>query len=124
MKSKIRAMATDELWQLHSLIRKELIHKMKLQMEEISGRLDVLVNSKSDPLTLLSMQVDDLKPERPRRPYPKPAPKFRNPDDPSQTWAGRGLRPRWLTAQVKAGKKIEDFRIVPSKTTKKGKTTR
>ena len=26
------------------------------------------------------------------------APKYRNPENPSETWAGRGLRPRWLTA--------------------------
>jgi DNA-binding protein H-NS len=39
------------------------------------------------------------------------APKYRNPDDPSETWAGRGLKPRWLAAALKAGKKIEDFSI-------------
>jgi hypothetical protein len=26
------------------------------------------------------------------------APKVRNPENPSETWAGRGLRPRWLVA--------------------------
>jgi len=30
------------------------------------------------------------------------APKYRNPDNPDQTWAGRGLQPRWLTAALKA----------------------
>jgi DNA-binding protein H-NS len=39
------------------------------------------------------------------------APKYRNPDDPSETWAGRGLKPRWLAAALKEGKKIEDFAI-------------
>jgi DNA-binding protein H-NS len=41
----------------------------------------------------------------------KVAPKYRNPEKPSETWAGRGLKPRWLTAAIKNGKKIEDFRI-------------
>jgi DNA-binding protein H-NS len=37
---------------------------------------------------------------------------YRNPDDPVQTWAGRGLRPRWLVAKLRRrGAKIEDFRI-------------
>jgi DNA-binding protein H-NS len=36
-------------------------------------------------------------------------PKYRNPDNPSETWAGRGLKPRWLTAAIKAGKKLEHF---------------
>jgi DNA-binding protein H-NS len=39
------------------------------------------------------------------------APKYRNPENPSETWAGRGLRPRWLTAAIKGGKKMEDFAI-------------
>jgi DNA-binding protein H-NS len=39
------------------------------------------------------------------------APKYRNPDNPSDTWAGRGLQPRWLAAALKTGKKLEDFSI-------------
>ncbi len=46
-----------------------------------------------------------------RRSYPQVFPKYRNPAEPSETWAGRGKRPRWLTAQLKSGKQIDDFRI-------------
>jgi DNA-binding protein H-NS len=42
------------------------------------------------------------------------APKYRNRENPGETWAGRGLKPRWLTAAIKAGKKIEDFLITES----------
>ena len=50
------------------------------------------------------------------------APKYRNPENPAETWAGRGLRPRWLTAAMKGGKSLEDFAIVGagSKTGKAG----
>jgi DNA-binding protein H-NS len=41
------------------------------------------------------------------------APKYRNPENPAETWAGRGLKPRWLAAAIKGGKKLEDFGIVP-----------
>ena len=41
----------------------------------------------------------------------KVEPKYRNPENPSETWAGRGLRPRWLAMAIKAGKKLEDFSI-------------
>jgi DNA-binding protein H-NS len=51
---------------------------------------------------------------RARRPYPKVVPKFRNPERPSETWAGRGKTPRWLTAQLRCGKKVDDFRIKSS----------
>jgi DNA-binding protein H-NS len=39
------------------------------------------------------------------------AAKYRNPENPAETWAGRGLKPRWLAAATKSGKKLEDFLI-------------
>src|SRR5229473_7183607 len=39
------------------------------------------------------------------------APKYRNPENASETWAGRGLKPRWLAAALKSGKKLEEFLI-------------
>jgi DNA-binding protein H-NS len=42
----------------------------------------------------------------------KVAPKYRNPTNKSETWAGRGVRPRWLQAALKEGRSIEEFAIV------------
>ncbi|MFO1160426.1 MAG: H-NS histone family protein [Reyranellaceae bacterium] len=41
----------------------------------------------------------------------KVKPKYRNPADRSETWTGRGLKPRWMVAAMKSGKKLEDFAI-------------
>jgi DNA-binding protein H-NS len=41
----------------------------------------------------------------------KVAAKYANPDDPSETWTGRGRKPRWLSAKLKDGDKIEKFLI-------------
>ena len=41
----------------------------------------------------------------------KVAPKYRNPKNRSETWAGRGATPRWLRAELKKGKKLESFAI-------------
>jgi DNA-binding protein H-NS len=38
-------------------------------------------------------------------------PKYRNPKNKNETWAARGLKPKWLSAQLKQGKKLEDFAI-------------
>jgi len=38
-------------------------------------------------------------------------PLYRNPKNAEETWAGRGNRPRWLTAALKSGKKLESFLI-------------
>jgi DNA-binding protein H-NS len=40
------------------------------------------------------------------------APKYRDPKNPENTWAGRGRTPRWMAAATKGGKaKKEDFLI-------------
>jgi DNA-binding protein H-NS len=44
----------------------------------------------------------------------KVAPKYRNPKNRSETWAGRGAMPRWMAAEIKKGKKREDFAISKS----------
>lgn len=41
----------------------------------------------------------------------KVAPKYRNPANPKETWAGRGKQPRWLAAETSKGRKLEDFLI-------------
>ncbi len=41
----------------------------------------------------------------------KVAPKYRNPKNRSETWAGRGATPRWLRALLKSGHKLEEFAI-------------
>ena len=41
----------------------------------------------------------------------KVAPKYRNPSNPKETWAGRGKQPRWLAAETSRGRKLEEFLI-------------
>lgn len=37
--------------------------------------------------------------------------KYRNPDNPSETWTGRGRKPNWLVARLGKGAKLDDFEI-------------
>ena len=39
------------------------------------------------------------------------APRYRNPANKNETWAGRGLQPKCLVALVKQGKTLEDLAI-------------
>lgn len=39
------------------------------------------------------------------------AARYANPDDPSDTWTGKGRKPNWLLARLKKGAKIEEFEI-------------
>jgi DNA-binding protein H-NS len=41
----------------------------------------------------------------------KLAAKYRNPENKSETWAGRGMKPKWLVIALKSGKKLEAFAV-------------
>ena len=41
----------------------------------------------------------------------KVPPKYRNPANAKETWTGRGKQPRWLAAETKKGRKLEEFLI-------------
>ena len=38
-------------------------------------------------------------------------PKYRNPEDATQTWTGRGRQPAWIKAALSAGKSLDDMLI-------------
>lgn len=44
-------------------------------------------------------------------PKAKNPPKYRNPDNPDQTWTGRGRQPAWVKAYLKAGKPLDAITI-------------
>jgi DNA-binding protein H-NS len=96
MKLNLKSMSTTELWSLYE------------------GVVSVLAPRISEEKDLLEKKLRRLKAESSPRPYPPVLPKFRNPKRPSETWAGRGKRPKWLSAQLRDGRKLEDFRIVRS----------
>lgn len=41
----------------------------------------------------------------------KVEPRYRNPENDTETWTGRGKKPRWLAARIAEGSALEDFLI-------------
>jgi DNA-binding protein H-NS len=107
--SNLKSMGLDELWALHEEIASELASKMLAEKARLEQRLQQLAMSPVETAT--KKGVTATKTVHARRPYPQVSPKYRNPAEPSETWSGRGKTPRWLTAQLKSGKKLDDFQI-------------
>ena len=42
---------------------------------------------------------------------PANAPRYRNPENPEQTWSGRGRRPRWFNEAEAAGRPLDEMLI-------------
>jgi DNA-binding protein H-NS len=97
--AELDRMSTDELWSLHVEVTQLLQQRIQQEKLQLDERLKLLQTA------VVSGAVSA------RRPYPPVLPKYFNPDQPSETWSGRGKRPRWLVAQLKSGKRIEDLRI-------------
>ncbi|ETW13526.1 histone-like nucleoid-structuring protein H-NS [Roseivivax marinus] len=41
----------------------------------------------------------------------KGIPRYKNPEDPSQTWTGRGRKPNWVISALDDGKTLDDLKI-------------
>lgn len=115
---------TIEIERLSARELDALIHKAKKRKSALGKRKPaaavrrkVMALAKSEGYT-----IDELfggakaapkarKAAAPRKAAKKVAPKYRNPDNPKDTWTGRGKQPRWLAAQTSQGRKLEDFLI-------------
>ena len=99
----LKSMSAEELWSLHELVTSVLAGKIVAEKVQLDRRLQ--------QLGLGPSVAGKKKISHARRPYPQVFPKYRNPAQPGETWAGRGKQPLWLTAQLRSGKKLDDFRI-------------
>lgn len=106
-KLNIDALSVDEMWGLHERIIEVLSARLTSEKRELEAKLAKLL--REDRLPGLKSDGDGTKPER--RKFATVPPKYRNPDHPSETWSGRGKRPRWLTAALTNGRTIEEFII-------------
>jgi DNA-binding protein H-NS len=100
----LKLMSVDELWALHLEIHSVLASRITAEKAKLDQRLQQLQSNDASSGSV----------EGEPRLHSRVSPKYRNPAEPSETWAGRGKQPRWLTAQLRSGKKLDDFRIQPS----------
>jgi DNA-binding protein H-NS len=89
-----KSISVHELWSLHENIRTLLVEKVEAELQTLQTRLSKITSA------------------RERRPYPRLKPKFRNPEDPLETWSGRGHQPKWVRNLVAAGTRIDELRII------------
>jgi DNA-binding protein H-NS len=99
----LKSMSLDRLANLRDQVNSALVAKVADQRRALESELS----------TISRLQVGGARTKSGRGGLKgsSVAPKYRNPENATETWAGRGLKPRWLTAALKSGKKLEDFVI-------------
>lgn len=94
---KIIADAQSQLQQKEKSFRKEKI----AQIKELAAAIDATVE----------IHFDEQGKSRRGGRMGKVAAKYRNPANPSETWTGRGVTPKWMQELIAAGHSKEKFVI-------------
>ncbi|HRZ07519.1 MAG TPA: H-NS histone family protein [Candidatus Competibacteraceae bacterium] len=86
-------LTTDEILETIAVLKTELQQRARQELAEIDRRRNVLL----DVLGEMPVSCDDEDDEKPPRSRGSVnPPKYRNPENPEQTWSGRGKRPAWV----------------------------
>lgn len=93
-----------ELKKLQKDVTKAIDTYEEREMKAAAAEAEALLRERGFSLA----QIMQMNPAKPRA---KVAPKYANPADPSQTWTGRGRKPRWVVAALDAGKTLDDLAI-------------
>jgi DNA-binding protein H-NS len=103
----LRSISIDELWSLHEQVISTLVRRIAEEKAKLEARLRMLEYAYG----AIGRNDRAASPSRTRRPYPKVISKYQNPKNPAERWSGRGKQPRWVRAQLKAGKRLEHLLI-------------
>jgi DNA-binding protein H-NS len=103
MAREIERMSFRELQELELKIKRAKVSAQEKTRAELRRKIETMVAG-------AGLSISDLFPGRGGKGRTVAA-KYANPDDPSETWTGRGRQPRWLAARLKQGDRIEKFLI-------------
>ena len=87
------------------------------ELREIKQKIDAAVAARTeearasfaDQLEMFGLSLDDVKPAKKKKQTPKV--KYRDPDNPENSWNGIGKTKKWLQAHLDAGRRIEEFLV-------------
>lgn len=100
----IDEMSLDELKTLRKRVEKAIAGYEDRKKKEALDQLEKAARDMGFSLAELTGAGS----AKPRRTVP---PKYANPADPSQTWTGRGRKPRWVQDALDSGKSLDDLAI-------------
>jgi DNA-binding protein H-NS len=99
------ALSVKELGSVITEAQTAIEAKRDLEIAEIQGEITSLVEARG-------YSIEDIFPTGGKvKKKSKLAPTHQDPNNPSNTWTGRGRKPKWLTEALEGGAKIDDFVI-------------
>lgn len=99
----------EQVAQQIAATRQQEIKRAAQQIEEIAKSLDMGVAELLEESGVLNPKAKSSK-GKTGSGVKAPA-LYQNPNDPSQTWSGRGRQPGWIVKHQEGGGKLEDMKI-------------
>ena len=87
-------------------LQKQDLKKVRLEMEKLAAAHGVSVQD-----VMAGKSTGKAPSKSASKPKIKADAKFANPDDPSQTWTGKGRQPNWYRSAINAGKSPDSMAI-------------
>ena len=103
-------LSTDELWETYEVVTAALATRIIAEKQALESKLAVLKHGLAKPGLVSKGRLIQM--PQSKRHYPKVLQKYRNPQDHSQTWSGRGKQPHWIAKLLKTGTKLDEL-IMP-----------
>lgn len=108
----LKALSLKELQSLKARVEKEIARRAQSEKKKTLKELAAIAAARGFELEELIGAKSPGRRGRPARRAGKArvATKYRNPDNPKQTWSGRGRKPKWVQDWLAAGKPLEELR--------------
>jgi DNA-binding protein H-NS len=100
---QVDKLSLKELQELRTRVEKAIVTAQERERAALRAKFETMAND-------AGFAVSDLFGSRSTKGKPVAA-KYMNPDNPSETWSGRGRKPKWLVAKLDKGKKMADFAL-------------
>lgn len=97
----LKPLSLSELEELAHDVQKEIERRKKQEIKQVAADIKALVAQSG-------LTLDEVLSVKTKQKGPA---KYRNPENPEQTWAGRGKRPDWLRDALAAGRDLEEFSV-------------
>ena len=97
-------MSLKDLIELDLKVQKAIAHAKERERADLKHKIAALAEGSG-------FSVNELFGARGGKTKSSGVAKYKNPDNHSETWTGRGRKPNWLVAKLGKGAKMADFEI-------------
>lgn len=108
-KNDLKEFTVEEVEALLETCEAELKEREQKRIQDVERQINELAKSVQMSPEELVMHMHRSKSGQNKRIV------FQNPDNPQETWAGRGKKPKWIVREEANGRDIEDFRVSDEK---------